>query len=146
MFGMFFATTISSFILIFLTPTAIYSKASSIPVAMFAFLSGLCTLIGAGISAGMWTILRNQLNTYTGDINIVASIGTKMMIFAFIAGGCAFIAGIGQLGLTCCGTSRRDVKTGRRVGRRQRSQQEKSIAPLEENPALRRRWWGSVSH
>ena len=146
MFGMFFATTISSFILMFLTPTAVYSKASSIPVAMFAFLSGLCTLIGAGISAGIWTILRNQLNTYTGDINIVPSIGTKMMIFAFVAGGCALIGGIGQLGLTCCGTSRRDVKTGRRVGRRQRSQQEKYIAPLEENPALRRRWWGSVSH
>jgi hypothetical protein len=143
MFGMFFGTTFSSFLLIFLCPLSVYSKLSSIPIALFSLLSGLCTLIGAGISAGMWTIFRNTINQYAGDLNIVPTVGTKMLVFVFVAAGCAMFAAIGQLGLLCCGTSRRDIKTGRRVGRRQRTEK---IAVIEENPALRRRWWGSVSN
>lgn len=143
MFGMFFATTFSSFICVFLCPLAVYSKLSSIPIAFFALLSGLCTLIASCISAGMWTIFKNTILQYGSDLNLVPTIGTKMVVFGFIAAGCSMFAALGQLGLLCCGTSRRDIKTGRRVGRRQRTEK---VLAVEENPALRRRWWGSVSN
>jgi hypothetical protein len=142
MFGCFFASTITSFICIFLCPLAVYSRLTSIPIAFFALCTGLMTLIATGISTGMWVIFRNSVDTYAADIHIVASLGTKMFVFQWIATGCAVVAALGQVGMCCCGTSRRDIKTGRRVGRRMRT--EKAVA-VEENPALRRRWWGSVS-
>ena len=143
MFLAFFVTTFTSLLCVFLCPLAVYSRLSSIPIAIFALLSALSTAIGACISAGMWTIFRNTINGYGGDLHIVPTVGTNMLVLESVAGGCALFAAFGQLAMMCCGTSRRDVKTGRRVGRRQR--QEKVVA-VEENPALRRRWWGSVSN
>ena len=142
MFVLFFASTFTSFLAIFLCPLAVYSRLVSIPIAFFALLSALMTLIGTGISTGMWMVFKHQLIQYAADMHVVPSVGKKMTIFTWIATGCALFAAFGQLGMTCCGTSRRDIKTGRRVGRKMRSQ---VAMPVEENPALRRRWWGSVS-
>ncbi|KAI4144166.1 MAG: hypothetical protein LQ340_006755 [Diploschistes diacapsis] len=143
MFLGFFCTTFSSLVCVFLCPLSVYSRLSSIPIALFALLSGLCTAIAACISAGIWTIFRNTINQYAGDMDMYPTVGTKMLVLTCIAGGCALLAAFGQLGLMCCGTSRRDIKTGRRVGRRQRTEK---VVAVEENPALRRRWWGSVSN
>ena len=143
MFGCIFASTFSSFIAIFLCPLSVYSKLTSIPIALFTLLSALSTTIAACISTAMWTIFKKTINQYASDINIVPTIGMKMMIFVWIAAGCALFAAVGQIGMLCCGTSRRDIKTGRRVGRRQRTEK---VVAVEENPALRRRWWGSVSN
>ncbi|MCJ1475281.1 hypothetical protein MMC13_003943 [Lambiella insularis] len=143
MFVMFFASTFTSFILIFLCPLAVYSRLVSIPIAIFALLSGLMTFIATGISTGMWLIFKKEIIQNASDINIVPSIGKKMFVFMWIAAGCSLFAALGQVGMVCCGTSRRDIKTGRRpVGRKARTE---GSAPIEENPALRRRWWGSVS-
>jgi len=142
MFVLFFASTFTSFLAIFLCPLAVYSRLVSIPIALFALLSALMTFIATGISTGMWMIFRHQLIEYAADMQVIPSVGQKMTIFTWIASGCALFAAIGQLGMMCCGTSRRDIKTGRRVGRKLRSQ---VAMPVEENPALRRRWWGSVS-
>ena len=142
MFAMFFASTFTSFLCIFLCPLAVYSRLVSIPIALFALISALMTFIATTISTAMWLILSHQINTTAAGMNIVPSIGKKMFIFMWIAAGCALFAAFGQLGMMCCGTSRRDVKTGRRVGRKARTE---GSAPIEENPALRRRWWGSVS-
>ena len=142
MFAMFFASTFTSFLCIFLCPLAIYSRLVSIPIALFALISALMTFIATTISTAMWLILKHQINTTAATMNIVPSIGKKMFIFMWIAAGCALFAAFGQLGMMCCGTSRRDVKTGRKVGRKARTE---GSVPLEENPALRRRWWGSVS-
>jgi len=142
MFVFFFASTFTSFILVFLCPLAVYSRLTSIPIGFFALCSGLMTFLGTGISTGIWLVFKHQLNTYAPDMNIVPTVGLKMFIFMWIAAGFALIGGLGQAGMCCCGTSRRDIKTGRRVGRKART--EGSVA-VEENPALRRRWWGSVS-
>ncbi|MCJ1379063.1 hypothetical protein MMC17_002163 [Xylographa soralifera] len=143
MFAMFFASTFTSFLLIFLCPLAVYSRLVSIPIALFALISGLMTFIAAGISTGMWLILKKDILANAADINIVPSIGTRLFILMWIAAGCSLFAALGQVGMMCCGTSRRDIKTGRRpVGRKARNE---GSVPVEENPALRRRWWGSVS-
>ena len=71
------------------------------------------------------------------------SIGIKMFVLMWVAAGCAMFAAIGQMGMLCCGTSRRHVrKRIPKVGRKERTE---TKATGEENPALRRRWWGSVS-
>ncbi|MCJ1435490.1 hypothetical protein MMC27_004864 [Xylographa pallens] len=143
MFAMFFASTFTSFLLIFLCPLAVYSRLVSIPIALFALISGLMTFIAAGISTGMWLILKKDILANAADINIVPSIGAKLFVLMWIAAGCSLFAALGQVGMMCCGTSRRDIKTGRRpVGRKARNE---GGVPVEENPALRRRWWGSVS-
>ena len=142
MFVLFFASTFTSFLAIFLCPLAVYSRLVSIPIALFALLSALMTFVATGISTGMWSVFQRQLQVYGADMHVVPSIGRKMSIFTWIAAGCALFAAFGQLGMMCCGTSRRDIRTGRRVGRKLRSQ---VAMPVEENPALRRRWWGSVS-
>ena len=74
---------------------------------------------------------------------IVPSIGIKMFVLMWVAAGCAMFAAIGQMGMLCCGTGRRHVrKRIPKVGRKERTE---TKATGEENPALRRRWWGSVS-
>jgi len=143
MFVMFFASTFTSFLLIFLCPLAVYSRLVSIPIALFALISGLMTFIAAGISTGMWLVLKKDIIANAADIGIIPTLGKKMFILMWIAAGCSLFAALGQVGMMCCGTSRRDIKTGRRpVGRKARNE---GGVPVEENPALRRRWWGSVS-
>ena len=141
MFGCFFATTLASFAAVFLAPMAVYSRLASIPIAIFVTLTALATLVAAATASAMWAVLRRSVNEAAGDLSVVPTVGTKMAILSWVAAGLTLLAAFGQLCLMCCGTSRRDIKTGRRVGRRQR--QEK--VAVEENPALRRRWWGSVS-
>ncbi|MCJ1295175.1 hypothetical protein MMC34_006737 [Xylographa carneopallida] len=143
MFAMFFASTFTSFVLIFLCPLAVYSRLVSIPIALFALASGLMTFLAAGISTGMWLVLKRDILANAADLNIVPSLGAKLFVLMWIAAGCSLFAAFGQVGMMCCGTSRRDIKTGRRpVGRKARTE---GGVPVEENPALRRRWWGSVS-
>ena len=154
MFVCFFASIFTSFLTIFLAPLAIYSRLTSIPIAIFALLSALLTTVGAVISTAMWTIFHNEIVKVQDQIDIVPTIGREMFIFTWIAAGCALLGAIGQLGMLCCGTSRRDVKTGRKpvqartVGRKARfegSQRAQREAAVDDNPAARRRWWGSVS-
>ena len=142
MFVCFFASTFTSFISIFLTPLAIYSRLTSIPIALFTLLSALMTLTASTIATAMWTIFKNEILNYADQLHIIPTVGQKMFIFVWVASGCSLVAALGQLGMLCCGTSRRDIKTGRRVGRKMR---ERKVVALEEDPALRRRWWGSVS-
>ena len=140
MFLCFFGALFASLVSIFLSPLAVYSRLASIPVALFTLVTGLATLVAAAVSSAMWAILRRNILDSSPDLNIQPEIGTKMAVFAWSAAACAMVAAFGQLFLLCCGTSRRDIKTGRRVGRKERQK-----VAVEENPALRRRWWGSVS-
>lgn len=142
MFVCFFSSTFSSFLCIFIAPLALYSRVASIPIAFFCLISALMTVLATCVATAMWTILRNTVLSSSADIHIVASIDMKMFIFMWIAAGCALFGALGQMGMMCCGTSRRDIKTGRRVGRKARTE---GVSVLEDNPALRRRWWGSVS-
>ena len=142
LFICFFASTFSSFLSIFLCPLATYSRLVSIPIALFTFLSSLMTVIGAILATSIWCVFKREIIRYQSEVYIVPTIGVKMFVFMWVAAGCALLAAVGQLGMLCCGTSRRDVtKKAARVGRKKRT--EGSAA--EENPALRRRWWGSVS-
>lgn len=52
------------------------------------------------------------------DINISAEIGAKMFAFMWIAAGFSIFGWLVQMGMCCCCASRRDVRTGKKVGRR----------------------------
>jgi hypothetical protein len=117
MFGCFFASTMSSFVLIFLAPFAVTSRLYTIPITIFGTLSSVATIVGAGIATGMWHIFKHYVTKFGADINIEADVGLLMEIFRWIAAGCALFAMFFLWGLMCCGTSRRDIKTGRRVSR-----------------------------
>jgi hypothetical protein len=114
MFGCFFASVMACFVSIFLVPLVVHSKLLTVPIAIFSFMTTAAVVIGAGISTGIWTILQMELKNYASEVNIVADLGLPMFVFQWCAAGCAMIAMIIQFCLTCCGTSRRDIKIGRK--------------------------------
>lgn len=63
----------------------------------------------------MFIIFRNVITSQAG-LNIGASIGNQMYAFMWIGAGCSIIAWLIHVGMCCCGASRRDVKSGRRMG------------------------------
>ena len=117
MFGCFFAATMASFVCIFLAPLAVRSKLLTVPVALFSLLTAAAAAIAAGISTGIWTVLQTELRNYAADIHIVADLGVPMFVFQWVAAGCGLGAALLQIGLMCCGTSRRKVLSGRRDSR-----------------------------
>ena len=74
-------------------------------------------MVGAGISTGMWYLFKHYIKVYAEDINITADVGKLMEAFEWIAAGSALFGALFLMGLMCCGTSRRDIKTGRRISR-----------------------------
>lgn len=146
MFGCFFASTMCAFICIFLCPVALLSRLWTIPVGIFALLTAIAACIGAAISTAIWTILTNIITGVAAEINIVPETGRAIFAFEWIAAGCALIAALIQLGLMCCGTSRRDIKTGRRVSRGRWRQKVIADGTAEEAGEMaekpKRRFWG----
>ena len=52
-------------------------------------------------------------------MNIVPEIGREMFAFMWIATACALVGWGVQVGLCCCCASRRDVRRGKKLGRRE---------------------------
>jgi hypothetical protein len=109
MFGLFLAGACISFVMIFLTPLALYSKLASIPMAIFTFLATLCVVIACVLATVIFVIMRNAVRAQT-EINIGAEIGVEMFAFMWVAGGAALFAFLIQLCLLCCCRSRRKAK------------------------------------
>ncbi len=95
------------------------------------------------IATVMFSIIKNVLTSQAG-LNIRAGLGVPMLAFMWIAAG-ATLGGHGiHLCLSCCCASRRDVKTGRKMGSKL-AYGEASPVPTEaeeEKSAWRRRWVG----
>lgn len=119
MFGTFFAGTILSFVMIFLSPLALYSRLLTIVIGILSLLTSLCVIVGAVISTVMWNIFTSVINNNAAGLGLEPIVGLQPFIFMWIAAGCALIAAITQLSLMCCCTSRRDVKLGKKNAKKE---------------------------
>ncbi|KAF7932743.1 uncharacterized protein EAE98_004042 [Botrytis deweyae] len=115
MFGFFITGVVMSFCNIFLSFFTIYSRWISGFYAIWTFISALLVTTAAIIATVMFIIFRNTVTSQAG-LNIGASVGTQMFAFMWIGASCVIIAWVIHVGMCCCGASRRDVKSGRRMG------------------------------
>lgn len=115
MFGLFLSGACLDFVMIFLQPVSVFSRWWALLVMIFTFLGALLTTVGAVIATVLFIILQ-RVATSVSEINIGASLGTRMFVYMWIAAACSIIAWIIQLCLCCCCASRRDVKNGRKRG------------------------------
>jgi len=104
-----------NFVNIFLAPIVIYSRWISFPFAIWTFISALLTTAATIIATVMFIIFRNVLTSQAG-LNIGANLGNDMFAFMWIGTAFSIFGFVIHLCLSCCGASRRDVRTGRRKG------------------------------
>ncbi|CAG8972438.1 hypothetical protein HYALB_00001127 [Hymenoscyphus albidus] len=115
MFGFFLTGCVMNFISIFTAPTTLYSRWWSLPFAIWTFIAALLTAAGAVIATAMFIIFRNVITSQEG-LNIGAEVGTQMFAFMWVGAAFSIFGFVIHSGLSCCCASRRDVKTGRRMG------------------------------
>lgn len=115
MFGLFLTGTVLAIVMIFITPIAIFTRWLALLTSILTFVTALCITAGAVIATAMFIIMQHAF-TSVDELNIGATIGTKMFVLMWIAAGCSIIAFLIQVGQCCCCASRRDVKSGRRRG------------------------------
>lgn len=118
MFGLFLVSAPLSFLCVLLTPLSVNSRLLTLPIACLALLCALTTTAACTIATAMFIIFRNVIVKFGADINITASVGVKMFAFMWTAAAGAVIGWLVQMGLCCCCASRRDVKRGKKMGRR----------------------------
>ena len=109
MFALFLTGACLSFVMIFITPLAIYSKLASIPVTILTFLATLTTTVAAVLGTAIFVIFRNAARAQT-DINLGAEIGVEMFAFMWVAAGASLFAFLIQFCLLCCCRSRRKAR------------------------------------
>lgn len=127
MFGFFITATVLNFVSIFVSPFSVSSRPPqsvtpnpetnaltqphrrrtfiflrSLPLTVFAFFTALTTIVGSVIATVMFMIFKNVFVENGQDLNIRAEIGTRMLVYMWIASGCAFIAFIIQVASCCC--------------------------------------------
>ncbi|RAL65395.1 hypothetical protein DID88_000963 [Monilinia fructigena] len=115
MFGFFLTGAVMSFTNIFLSHFTIYSRWISGFYSIWAFISALLATTAAIIATVMFIIFRNVITSQAG-LNIGAEIGNQMFAFMWIGAGCSIVAWVIHVGMCCCCASRRDVRSGRRLG------------------------------
>jgi hypothetical protein len=115
MFGLFLTGTVFEFVMIFVTPLALYSRWASLAIGTLTFLAALCTTVATVVATVLWLIFKKAMKSQT-ELNIGATIGTKMFVLMWIATAFAILAWLIQMGLCCCCASRRDVKRGKKRG------------------------------
>ncbi|KAL8699551.1 MAG: hypothetical protein Q9224_001360 [Gallowayella concinna] len=146
MFVLFLTGTCLTVPSIVLTPFSIYTRWASLPLSILTFLTAFTTTAATIIASAMFLIFKKEIQSAAESINIGAEIGTKMFVFMWIASGAAILGWLIQLGGCCCCASARDVRSGRRRGRK------KAYPPFgrdsgagatgaEEKPTARRRWF-----
>jgi hypothetical protein len=117
MFGFFLTGCILTFLFIFMTPLVVKSRWWSLPFAFASFIITILVLAASIIGSVISFVFKYAAEAQQ-DLNISASVGTRMFVFMWIATGCALVAFIIHAGLGCCCTSRRDITIGRRPVKR----------------------------
>lgn len=118
MFALFLISAPLSFICMLLTPLSVFSRWATLPIAILSFVCALVTTAACIIATALFVIFKNVIVSQGEDINIGAEIGVKMFAYMWIAAGFSIFGWLVQMGLCCCCASRRDVKKGKKVGRR----------------------------
>lgn len=124
MFGLFLTTVVLSFVLIFLSPFAVSSRSPrkpqdtsrpphrrgifilfrSLPFTIISFMNALMTIAASVVATAMFSIFKNVFDG-TSEVNIVATLGPRMMAFMWIASAFnlfAFILEFGSFCALCC--------------------------------------------
>lgn len=113
MFGFFLAGTVLAFVLVFLSPIAIFSRWWSLPMAILSAIT-FVLIFAATVIASVISFVFKYAATAQSSLNIHAYVGIRMFAFMWIATGCALVGFILHAGMGCCCASRRDLKTGRK--------------------------------
>lgn len=111
MFAFFLAGTILAFVLVFISPIAIFSRWWSLPMAILSAVTFIL-IFAASTIASVISYVFKYAATAQSSLNIDASVGLKMFVFMWIATGFALVGFILHAGMGCCCTSRRDLKKG----------------------------------
>lgn len=126
MFGLFITSAILTFILIFLSPFAVSSRPPqslssdparnqfhpvhrrrtfvllrSFPFLVLTFLTALFTIVASIVATVMFSIFKSVFANADYDLNIQAELGTRMLVFMWIASALNLIAFLFQL-VSCC--------------------------------------------
>ncbi|KAI1081294.1 SUR7/PalI family-domain-containing protein [Whalleya microplaca] len=117
MFGFFLVGLLLDFVLMLLCPVVLYSRWWSLPFGILAFVSTLLVLVATVLGTAMSLIFKYALTSQT-DLNVSADVGVKMFAFMWIATGFTLVAFLINSCLGCYCTSRRDMRTGRKGGKR----------------------------
>lgn len=129
MFAVFLAGIVLAFVMVFLSPLAMWSRWVSLPMAILSSITFFLIFAGSVI-ASVISFVFKYAATAQSTLNINASVGTKMFVFMWIATGFAFIGFVLHAGMGCCCTSRRDLKTGKKPMRHssmKRAMSERSV-------------------
>ena len=119
MFALFLVGTILSFISIFLTPFSIYTRFLTFPIAIFTFLTAFTITAATIVATVLFIIFKEVIHSAEDTANIVPEIGKEMFAFMWIASACAIVGWGIQVGLCCCCASRRDIRLGKKWGRKE---------------------------
>lgn len=134
MFGLFLTGLLLDFVVMFLLPLSVFTRWLSLPLATITFLAALVTTVATIIATVMFLIMKNVITGAT-QLNIRAEIGVQMFAFMWIAAGASLLACGIQMGLCCCCASRRDVKTGRKMGSKKAWRNSEMPGVTSEKPA-----------
>ncbi|CCU78421.1 unnamed protein product [Blumeria hordei] len=129
MFCFFIAGACVNFVSIFIAPITLYSRWWSLPFVIWTFFGALFTTVATVIVTAMSIIFVNVSTSQPG-LHIGASIGHSFFAFMWIATACSILGWLIHMCLLCCCASRRDVLTGRKMGR---TSQNTSTIPDEKS-------------
>ncbi|KAL8854741.1 MAG: hypothetical protein Q9221_000524 [Calogaya cf. arnoldii] len=147
MFALFLTGTCLALPTALLAPLSIYSRWASLPLTILTFLTAFTTTVATVVATAMFMIFKSAIQSALESVNIQAEIGIKMFVFMWFASGAAILGWLIHFAQCCCCASARDVKTGRRKGRKKAYNpfgkgNEVGATGAEEKPKVRRRWMG----
>ncbi|KAJ2992035.1 hypothetical protein NUW58_g2309 [Xylaria curta] len=116
MFGFFLGGAILNAVLLVSSLVVLYSKWWSLLMGTLSCIAAIIVIVAASLGTVIAYVFQAALNSQP-DLGVSASIGTKMLVFEWIAAGFTLLAFILHAGLGCCCTSRRDMRTGRKGGK-----------------------------
>lgn len=113
MFGFFLTACILTFLLVFLSPLVVLSRWYSLPFALISFVNAVLVITASAIGSVMAWAFKFAAESQS-ELNIHVYVGTRMLVFVWVASGFALVAFVVHAGLGCCCASKRDIATGRR--------------------------------
>jgi hypothetical protein len=101
MFGFFLTGTVLNFVLMLLSPLAIYTRWFSLVLSILSLVSAILVTVGA-IIATVISVAAKIALTAQDELNLSADIGIKMFIFMWLAAVFTGVAFILHAAMGCC--------------------------------------------
>lgn len=113
MFGFFLTACLLTFVLVLASPAVLWSRWYSLPFALVSFVDAVLIVVGSVIGTVISLVFKYAAESQS-ELNIRAYVGTRMLVFVWVASGFGLAAFVIHAGLGCCCASKRDIATGRR--------------------------------